>query len=374
MQKIATKKVLINATSFGSRPSGAKNRFESVYPLALRLQPDAQFVLLISNDYFPPPDICENEAVSTIRLPISSKDKLLRRLIFALIPLISLAVPKFDVIEDLSQPPTLLRSKKRLITIHDIRRLEVSSSIIPRCAYLLSLWVCRWLGTHVITVSREMKKRISLHYPVGLIQVIENSLPVAFAHDGDQSSNFALQFDDYILAVGHLEARKNYINLIDAFLNLSRRWSKMGLVIVGKDNGEEQAIRRLVEKLNLLGRVKILASISDRELVELYRSAQLLVFPSLYEGFGIPLLEAMATDCPLAVSDIDVFHEIAGDAALYFNPNDTSDICSTIDTLIESTELGEYLIRKGREELEKFQPSQIAKKISELYTFETTAK
>lgn len=367
VQKNTPMTILINATSFGGRPSGARNRFESIYPSVIRSQPNSQFTLLVSKDYILPPDIQALEAVRAIRLPIKSTDKLLRRLFFAALPLLSLGISRFDIVEDLSQPPTLLRSRRRILTIHDIRRLDISTSPASRYGYRASLWLCRLLGANVITVSEAMAKRLSAHYPTRLTHVIENSVPVAFLVDGEHNTDATIHSGPYILAVGHIETRKNYVNLIEAFVQLSDQWEDLGLIIVGKDNGTEQYVRKLIAERGQQDRIKLLAEISNVELVALYKSARLMVFPSLYEGFGIPLLEAMATGCPMSISDIDVFHEIAGEAALYFNPNDTNEICASIATLLASEQLRSELATKGRLQLERYRTATLASKLDALY-------
>lgn len=367
VQKNTPMTIMINATSFGDRPSGARNRFESIYPTVIISQPNSRFTILVSKDYILPADIQALETVRAIRLPIRSTDRLLRRLFFAALPLLSWLVPRFDIVEDLSQPPTLLRSRRRMLTIHDIRRLEISSNPASRYGYRMSLCMCRLMGANVITVSEAMAKRLSTHYPTRLVHVIENSVSSAFLVDGEHDTDTTTQSVPYILAVGHIETRKNYANLIEAFVQLSDRWEDLCLVIVGKDSGNEEHVRNLIAERGKQDRIKLLADISNAELIALYKSALLMVFPSLYEGFGIPLLEAMATNCPMSISDIDVFHEIAGEAALYFNPNDTKDICASIESLLASDQLRSELIVKGKVQLKRYTTTTLARKLIALY-------
>jgi glycosyltransferase involved in cell wall biosynthesis len=367
VQKNTSLTILVNATSFGSRPSGARNRFESLYPTVIRSQPNSRFTLLVSKDYVLPPEIHALETVRIFRLPFNSTNKHLRRLFFLMLPLLSLGLPSFDIVDDLSQPPTLLRSRRRMLTIHDIRRLDISSNPASRYGYRVSLWLCRLLDANVVTVSEAMAKRLSAHYPERLTHVVENSVPKAFLMDYEIATDTTIASSSYILAVGHIEKRKNYVNLIEAFSQLSDRWPALCLIIVGKDNGSEKFVRNLIAERGLQDRVKLFAEISDPELVLLYQPARLMVFPSIYEGFGIPLLEAMATDCPMSISDIDVFHEIAEEAALYFNPNDINDICAKIDTLLASEQMRLELVAKGRQRLERYSSTQLASKLVALY-------
>lgn len=328
------------------------------------------FTLIVSKDYDLPPDVQALDNVRAIRLPFKSTDKLLRRLFFAALPLAALAIPKFDMIDDLSQPPTLLRSTRRLLTVHDIRRLDISSSRMSYYAYKLSLWFCCTLGYRVITVSEAMAKQLSRHYPASRIEVIQNSVPAAFLKHFSSAESMAsdVRAAPYILAVGHFETRKNYARLIQAFASLANDRVDLQLIIVGKDNGIEASIRKLVVQLGLGARVHLRGDISDTDLIDLYRSATALTFPSFYEGFGIPLLEAMAMSCPLILSDIDVFREIADEAALYFDPQDVEAMRLAMERLLASEELRSELADKGRKRLGKFHPGELAAKLGALYS------
>jgi glycosyltransferase involved in cell wall biosynthesis len=370
-------KILINASSMGARPSGARNRFENIYPLMFRSEKEAMFTLLVSKDYPIPSDVQSLANVRTVRLPIKSTNRLVRRLVFIVLPLISFVAPKFDVIEDLSQPPTLLRATRRLLTIHDTRRLDISSSRAANYAYRLSLWFCRILGYRVITVSEAMAKQLSRYYPARRIYVVENCVPanfLAYFSLPEAKANTATIDGGYILAVGHLEPRKNYTRLLQAFAQLAEIRNGLKLIIVGKDNGAEDEIRKVIARLGLEECVTLETDIPDSDLITLYASAKALVFPSFYEGFGIPLLEAMTAACPLVISDIEVFHEIAGDAAIYFDPYKVDGIRSAIDGVLATEDLRLELTKKGKNRLSKFRVVELARKLGARYQLDGSAK
>jgi glycosyltransferase involved in cell wall biosynthesis len=142
----------------------------------------------------------------------------------------------------------------------------------------------------------------------------------------------------YILAVGDLRAKKNLVRLVEAFrtLDLPHR-----LVLAGADAGEAARVRDVPG-------VELTGYVPDDRLDALMRGADLLVHPSLYEGFGLVLVEAMARGCPLALARATALPETAGDAAVYFDPLDVSGMATTIRSVLEDSALRERLVERGR--------------------------
>lgn len=336
----------------------------------------ATFTLIVSKDYTIPHVISTLDNIRVMRLPINSDNRIMRRVFFTFLPLLSFATQKFDVIDDLSQPPTLLRTRKRFVTIHDIRRLDFNSGAISRYAYALSLIVCRIFGCTVVTVSKTMAEKLSRYYSAEQIRVIENSVPTSIVKYFEKATlvcdSEMHEPESYILSVGHFEERKNYKRLIQAFKALAGKTEKLHLLIVGQDNGSQESVHTLIREIGLESRVKLLTNVPDAKLFSLYKSAQAFVFPSLYEGFGIPLLEAMAASCPMAVSETEIFREIAGDAALYFDPFDIDAIHTTTADLLESGSLRKDLAAKGKDRLKEYDADRLAGRLAALYTSGTT--
>jgi glycosyltransferase involved in cell wall biosynthesis len=219
-----------------------------------------------------------------------------------------------------------------------------------------------------------MKNEISNHFPNTSISVIYNGIDtkdVYSATDTEISgviSKFKLP-SEFILAVGHFEARKNYSSLIKALEILHASDSKINFVIVGNDSGEMNSIIKMSESLGLKNYVKILSGITDIELKIIYKKAKLFVFPSSYEGFGIPILEAMYAKIPLVLSNIPVFREIAGDQCpLYFNYSDSKSIANNISNLINSSaNERQEMINQGKKIVEDFDFDIIAESLENLY-------
>ncbi|QTE39019.1 glycosyltransferase family 1 protein [Mucilaginibacter gossypii] len=217
----------------------------------------------------------------------------------------------------------------------------------------------------IFTVSNFSKTEIVkyLHVETAKIKVIYNGiseLPSPTPVNSD--------YGEYILAVGSIDKRKNIRNLVQAFGSIKHRGIR--LIIVGDNNSifnnEDNAHLDKHPDIIFTGRV------NDQELAGLYNKASLFVYPSLYEGFGIPPLEAMAQGCPTLVSDIDSLREACGDASVYVNPLNVAEISKSIDLLIEDVALCGRLVENGKQNTKRFSwetsARQIVNSITDLIT------
>jgi len=159
---------------------------------------------------------------------------------------------------------------------------------------------------------------------------------------------------DFLLFVGAIEPRKNLTSLIKALKIVHKKYSKISLVIAGRKGSDYPKVQALILKNQLEGWVKILDYLPREEVRCLYSLASLFVFPSLCEGFGLPLLEAMAGRLPLVVSGVSALPEIAEDAALYFDPNSPESIAGRIVEALQDKSLQKKLIARGVERSKDF--------------------
>lgn len=158
--------------------------------------------------------------------------------------------------------------------------------------------------------------------------------------------------DKFILYIGRIETKKNIQNLIKAYKKTTRRWP---LVLGGRPgNHGYKEIEELIKDPEIRDDIILLGYVSQNNYPKLMASASAFVFPSKFEGFGIPLLEAMASSVPIACSDIPVLREVADDAALYFDPDDTVDMSAILDKLMKDKDLCRDLVEKGKERAQKF--------------------
>lgn len=152
--------------------------------------------------------------------------------------------------------------------------------------------------------------------------------------------------DKFILAVGSVEPRKNLVNLINAYKSLSPDMRKeYKLVMVGDRGWQNEEIREAMDSLG--NDLRWLGYVTDDELAGLYNSASLFVYPSYYEGFGLPPVEAMACGCPVVVSNASSLPEICGDAAVYVDPKSSFSISEGITKVLNDSDLRESLSAKG---------------------------
>ena len=159
---------------------------------------------------------------------------------------------------------------------------------------------------------------------------------------------------EFLLFVGATEARKNLPRLIEALAAVHRRFRPVPLVLVGREGGDHARLLAEIRARGLESWVRLPGYLPELEVAALYRAASAFVFPSLCEGFGLPLLEAMACGLPAAVSDVSALPEVGGDAALYFRPEDPEDIAAQIIRLLSDEDLRTALSARGRERARAF--------------------
>lgn len=166
--------------------------------------------------------------------------------------------------------------------------------------------------------------------------------------------------EEFIFTVSGLEPRKNIGILIDAIANLRKKYTHLKLVIVG---GKGWKAKKTEEKIAAAKDFVIhIQHIDTRDLPLLYRCAKIFVFPSLYEGFGLPPLEAMASGCPVICSNISSLPEVVGDAGLLFDPHNIEELKKNIETLLTHESLRQQCIKKGIEQAARFSWAETAKK------------
>ena len=214
----------------------------------------------------------------------------------------------------------------------------------------------------ILTVSEETKRDILQYVPCAERKIDVAYHAVAPIFQKSKKKNMQLPAS-YLLVVGHLEKRKNIINLIHAFSKLAGRINH-SLVIVGNDHGELSLLRNIVKQYHLEERISFINSVSSCQLVEVYSRAKLLVMPSLHEGFGLPLIEAMACGTMAVVSDIPIFQEVIGPGGIYFNPLDPNDIAQKIIEALRCCDQWGQVIAKT---VEKYSLRQFSRSLMQCY-------
>lgn len=162
--------------------------------------------------------------------------------------------------------------------------------------------------------------------------------------------------NEYILFVGTLQPRKNIVRLIEAFAKVYKELKKneLQLLIVGKKGWLFEDILHAPIKYKIEKNVQFLEFVSNEELDVLYKNALCFILPSLYEGFGLPVLEAMKNGCPVITSNVSSLPEAGGDAAVYVDPENVGDIAGKLGLVIRSKDKRLEMIKKGYEQVKKF--------------------
>jgi glycosyltransferase involved in cell wall biosynthesis len=206
----------------------------------------------------------------------------------------------------------------------------------------LLLWAAAHRSRRLIAVSEATRSDLLRYYhvPPQRIAVIAHGVEPAFSAL-DRSHT-----ESYLLCVSTLHPHKNLPRLIRAYGSKPRDFR---LVLAGLRGFHAESIERLIEELGLRDSVQITGWVPREELYSLYERARAFVYPSLFEGFGMPVLEALAAGVPVTCSDIPPLREVAGDAALFFNPLDEDDIASGIERVMAAAPLRERLAIAGRE-------------------------
>ncbi len=262
-----------------------------------------------------------------------------------------------------------------IVTIHDLAFEVVPQLAYPSLAAYLHTIVPRVVkrASSIIVTSQNTKGDVIERLGVGedRIQVIPEGVspgftPVASARDATVRERLGIT-GRFILSVGTLEPRKNLVRLLEAFAMISRNRQELKLVIAGRLGWLYHGILERRHALGLENSVLLLHHVDDDDLQALYRLADITVYPTLYEGFGLPALEAMASGSPLACSGNSAVGELVADAADIFDPWDVEDIAATIDSLISNGERRQTLREMGPKRAADFTWDRAADSTSRLY-------
>ncbi|MDW8234299.1 MAG: glycosyltransferase family 1 protein [Roseiflexaceae bacterium] len=231
----------------------------------------------------------------------------------------------------------------------------------------------------IIAVSEATRRDIvsELGIPPERISVVYEAADARFRpHTPDETRSILSRYDlahgRYVLSVGTLEPRKNYIRLLEAYAALRARYDACRrmlppLVIAGGYGWKYDAILAAPERVGVAGLVRFLGRVPDEDLPALVAGARVFVYPSLYEGFGLPPLEALASGTPVVVANTSSLPEVVGDAGLYCDPYRVDDIARQIAALLECEDLAQRLRRTGLERAKQFSWERAARETLAVY-------
>ena len=273
--------------------------------------------------------------------------------------------------------PPLIRCRS-VVTIHDCIHLMFPQYLPNRFAFdyaRASIRLAARRATRILTVSESSKRDILKYVDArpDKIDVIYNAYDERFAIDPAEEDvvrvreRYQLQ-DEFVLYAGNVKPHKNLERLIEAFHIVRKRGlDQLKLVLIGDDISKYTALRRAVHRHQLHKYVRFLGYLPEETLAVMYRLAGVFVFPSLYEGFGLPPLEAMASGTPVVTSNVSSLPEVAGDAAMLVDPYDPTAIADGIYRVLTDEQLRKNLRHRGVARAGMFSWEQSVRRVRKIY-------
>lgn len=250
-----------------------------------------------------------------------------------------------------------------VVTIHDTSYEYFPHEFLKKDLFKLKAWTTHAIkqAKTVIAVSESTKRDIVKNYKITAKDV--NIVMNGFKKHQDVRSKktsaqvmkkYDLKKHEYILYVGTLQPRKNITTLIKSFEQVHKLRPYVKLVIVGRKGWLYHEFFSTAQQLGLQDSILFTGYVPDEDLPHLYKNAGVFVMPSLYEGFGIPLLEAMYYGCPVISSNTSSLPEVGGDAAIYFNPRNVNQLTKKIIEVLGKKSLRNKLVKAGKKQYKKF--------------------
>jgi glycosyltransferase involved in cell wall biosynthesis len=274
--------------------------------------------------------------------------------------------------------PPLIHCRS-VVTIHDCIHLMFPQYLPNRFAYAYAkaqLWTAAHRSDRILTVSETSKLDIlrRFHVPADKVTVVYNAIDerLAVPPDDEEFERVRARYqlkDPFALYVGNIKPHKNLERLIDAFHELRQEpaFESLKLVIIGDEISKYQGLRRAVHRHKLHKHVRFFGFVPLGTLSALYRLASIFVFPSLYEGFGLPPLESMYFGTPVVTSNVSSLPEVVGDAAVLVDPYDTASIAEGMRRALTDQDLRAWLRERGLARAREFSWEQSVGRIREVY-------
>jgi len=260
-----------------------------------------------------------------------------------------------------------------VVTIYDLIPLRMPYHVPPPTRILFRVFVKMALRTacHVVVISEATRRDLLARYrlPGERVTVIPLAVDPAFRPQPREvvralCARFDLP-DRYVLYVGSNKPHKNLVRLVEAWVRMQPR--SFPLVIAGYWSDAHPEVGRRIEELGLGSAVRLVGPVREEDLPALYSGALLFAFPSEYEGFGLPVLEAMACGVPVVAANVSSLPEVAGDAALFVDPRDLDALAQGMDDLVGNEGLRKHLAEKGLERAREFSWERCAEQTLRVY-------
>ncbi|OGM04177.1 hypothetical protein A3E15_02855 [Candidatus Woesebacteria bacterium RIFCSPHIGHO2_12_FULL_42_9] len=281
-----------------------------------------------------------------------------------------------DVFHYLAPYGSMLLNHPRIITtVHDLRLDIIFPTYYQSIKYYTNRFYCEITRKSTftktlafITVSKSINNELLssawLFNKNATIDVIPQAADIRFKKIPYSRMNGG----KFFLAMGDFSPRKNIGRVIEAFVLLPKEMKQSyRLKIVASTSSAKSYFSKIIKQTNSTGSIEVLEDVSLSKLVSLYNSASVFVYPSLYEGFGIPILEAMACGCPVITSNYGAVKEVAGNAAYFVNPKSPTQISKAMEKIITDKRLYRKLRASGLKRVKQFSWEKTARKTLEIY-------
>lgn len=269
-----------------------------------------------------------------------------------------------------------VRFRPGIVTVHDLQPLDMPENFHPvkrRWLHYALPYAAR--SARLVLCPSEFTAR-RLHDLLGVDEsrirvVLHGHRPKALAEPEHQVSTTGLdpakRFGRYVLYPTIAYPHKRHVDVVRAVAGLDERFCDVNIVFTGRPGPELESVMTTATELGLAGRVHAVGRVPEAELNTLYRSAQAMIFPSAYEGFGNPALEAMGTGCPVVVSDGGALPEVVGDAGLVCPVGDVAAITEAISTVLDDPARADLMRRRGLERAAQFDSGIAAERLAAVY-------
>lgn len=249
--------------------------------------------------------------------------------------------------------PALVRSTPVITTLFDFVSFIFPSRHQQKAVVLEKMWMKLAIrySRKLLAISEHTKRDAVKLFKVNPNKITTTYLAASFVQEQEP---IIINMENVILFISTLEPRKNIVRLIEAFNKLRAEGIKATLLLVGKWGWQSQEIKQAIDQSQFKQDIKVLGYVKATQKQSLYKQSSVLAFPSLYEGFGLPPLEAMAMGVPVVTSNISSLPEVVGDAAVLVDPNNTEEIYAAIKRTLTDKAFADQLIAKGYAQAKKF--------------------
>jgi glycosyltransferase involved in cell wall biosynthesis len=357
---------------FSPAPGGMGAYVREIVPALSRAEPSLDITLFHSRFDGEPTEPWID------RYPVEELDASIRRLYPAWAVAKRPALPPALASKDLVHTPVhaavppASRDQRLVVTVHDLAHVVHPALFPPQWRWMYRAGLTRTVRSAdaIIAVSRHTAEDLVRRTRVATERVhvvpLAAALPLG-SSDIEEVTGRLKVARPYILFVGTLEPRKNLLRLVRAYRRVAARGAMHSLVLAGPIGWRHQALLREISALDAPGEITLTGALSPADLDALYRGTDAFVYPSLYEGFGLPVLEAMARRVPCIVSTVASLPEVAGEAALPVDPRSVAGLAEAMERVVSDRDLADRLAKAGLARSARFSWDETARLTLEVY-------